>query len=101
MTKFLWLPLATLRTPVLVALVALPALCMTGCAGLSGNAVYKYQKTGDDCTLTVDTGRVLAAGIAVTLEECDVKVEAPSVGQGANPVKDVIAILDAAKGGDK
>jgi len=99
--KFYAGALATLRTPVLVALVALTGMSLGGCAGLSGNAVYKYQKTGDDCTLTVDTGRVLAAGIAVTLEECDVKVEAPSVGQGANPVKDVIAILDAAKGGDK
>ena len=76
-------------------------LLLGGCASLGGNSVYKYQKVGEDCSLTVDTGRVLAAGIAVTLEECDVKVEAPSVGQGANPVKDVIAILDAAKGVDK
>lgn len=82
-----------------VTLATLLTLCTTGCAGLSGNAVYKYQKTGDDCTLMVDTGRVLAAGIAVTLEDCNVSVEAPSVGQGANPVKDVLAILEAAKGG--
>ena len=97
MRKFYAVALATLRTPVLVALVALPALCMTGCAGLSGNAVYKYQKTGDDCTLTVDTGRVLAAGIQVQLNECNVTVDAGKVEQGGNTIKDVVDLLGLLK----
>jgi len=80
-----------------VALATLLPLCITGCAGLSGNAVYKYQKTGDDCTLTVDTGRVLAAGIQVQLNECNVTVDAGKVEQGGNTIKDVVDLLGLLK----
>ena len=81
-----------------VALATLLPLCITGCAGLSGNAVYKYQKTGDDCTLTVDTGRVLAAGIQVQLNECNVTVDAGKVEQGGNTIKDVVDLVKEVKG---
>lgn len=97
MRKFYAVALATLRTPVLVALVALTGMSLGGCAGLSGNAVYKYQKTGDDCTLTVDTGRVLAAGIQVQLTECNVTVDAGKVEQGGNTIKDVVDLLGLLK----
>ena len=98
MRKFYAGVLATLRTPVLVALVALTGMSLGGCAGLSGNAVYKYQKTGDDCTLTVDTGRVLAAGIQVQLTECNVTVDAGKVEQGGNTIKDVVELVKEVKG---
>lgn len=76
-----------------VTLATLLTLCTTGCAGLSGNAVYKYQKVGEDCSLTVDTGRVLAAGIAVQLIDCDVTVDAGKVEKGGNSIKDVVDLL--------
>lgn len=81
-----------------VTLATLLTLCTTGCAGLSGNAVYKYQKTGDDCTLMVDTGRVLAAGIAVQLIGCDVTVDAGKVEKGGNTIKDVVDLVKEVKG---
>lgn len=81
-----------------VPLITLLTLCTTGCAGLSGNAVYKYQKVGEDCSLTVDTGRVLAAGIAVQLIDCDVTVDAGKVQQGGNTIKDVVELVKEVKG---
>lgn len=70
-----------------------------GCASLSGNAMYTYQKTGPDtCTLKVDTGRVLAAGISVQLIECDVTVDAGKVEGGGNTIKDVVELVREVKG---
>lgn len=72
-------------------------LLLGGCASLGGNSVYKYQKTGDDCTLTVDTGRVLAAGIQVQLNECNVTVDAGKVEKGGNSIKDMVDLLGLLK----
>ena len=74
-------------------LMLLCALTLGGCGGLTGNAVYKYTKTGEDCTLTVDTGRVLAAGIQVQLTECNVTVDAGKVTPGGNTIKDMVDLL--------
>lgn len=82
-----------MRRLFVVLLITLLTLCTTGCAGLSGNAVYKYQKVGDDCSLTVDTGRVLAAGIQVELVDCNVTVDAGKVEKGGNSIKDVVDLL--------
>lgn len=76
-----------------VPLITLLALSLASCAGLSGNAVYKYQKVGEDCSLTVDTGRVLAAGIQVELVDCDVTVDAGKVEKGGNSIKDMVDLL--------
>lgn len=81
-----------------VTLATLLTLGTTGCAGLSGNAVYKYQKVGEDCSLTVDTGRVLAAGIQVELVDCDVSVDAGKVEKGGNTIKDVVELVKEVKG---
>ena len=80
-----------------LALAALLAASLTGCGGLSGNAVYKYTKTGEDCTLMVDTGRVLAAGIQVELTECNVTVDAGKVEQGGNTIGDMVQLLGLLK----
>jgi len=87
--------LATLRTPLLAGLVA---LLMGGCASLSGNAMYTYKKVGEDCSLQVDTGRVLAAGISVQLIDCDVTVDAGKVEGGGNTIKDVVELVKEVKG---
>lgn len=77
-----------------LALVLALAL-LGGCAYFtSPNAQYSYQRTGDDCTLTVDSGRVFAAGVDVKLTDCDVAVTAGKVEQPAprNDLKDVIEL---------
>lgn len=96
MSNLFGVTLATLRTPLLVGLVA---LLIGGCASLSGNAMYTYQKTGPDlCTLKVDTGRVLAAGVSVSLIGCDVTVDAGKVEGGGNTIKDVVELVKEVKG---
>lgn len=96
MSNLFGVPLATLRTPLLVGLVA---LLVSGCASLSGNAMYTYEKVGTDCSLKVDTGRVLAAGISVQLIDCDVTVDAGKVEQGSgNTIKDVVELVKEVKG---
>lgn len=95
MSNLFGVPLATLRTPLLVGLVAL----LGGCASLSGNAMYTYEKVGTDCSLKVDTGRVLAAGVSVQLEDCNVTVDAGKVEQGSgNSIKDVVELVKEVKG---
>jgi len=53
-------------------LTMLAALALLGgCAYLtSPNARYSYQRTGADCTLTVDSGRVFASGPPALPRSC-------------------------------
>ena len=84
----------------LMCIAALASL--SGCAYLtSPNARYSYQRTGADCTLTVDSGRVFAAGVDVRLNDCDVTVTAGKVdaGPARNDLKDVAELVRAVKGG--
>lgn len=98
MRRLFVVPLITLRTPVLVALVALLALCTTGCAGLSGNALYTYERTSAaECKISIDSGRVMSAGISISLRECDVTVDAGKLEKGGNTVKDVVDLLGILK----
>jgi len=88
-------PLATLRTPLLAGLVA---LLLSGCASLTGSALYSYERSGPEaCTLKVDTGRVLDAGVSVKLNECNVTVSAGKVESGGNTAKDVLDLLREVK----
>lgn len=84
-------------------LVCIAALALlSGCAYLtSPNARYSYQRTGADCTLTVDSGRVFAAGVDLRLTDCDVTVTAGKVdaGPARNDLKDVADLVRAVKGG--
>lgn len=81
-----------------IALATLLPLCTTGCAGLSGNAMYTYERTSaDECRLTIDSGRVLSAGVSVQLIECDVTVDAGKLEKGGNTVKDVIDLIGILK----
>jgi hypothetical protein len=47
--------------------------------------------------LTVDTARVLEGGVAVTLDECDVTVEAGKTTSGSNSIADVVDLVDRLK----
>lgn len=71
------------------------AVCTTGCSTLTGGATYTYNRTSaDTCTLEVSTGRVLEGGVAVTLAECDVTVDAGKTTSGSNSISDVVKLVD-------
>lgn len=81
-----------------VPLATLLGVYLTGCASLTGSALYSYVRTGPDtCTLKVDTGRVLDAGVSVKLNECNVTVSAGKVESGGNTAKDVLDLLREVK----
>lgn len=73
---------------------------LSSCAILqSPNARYTYQRTGADCTLTVDSGRAFSAGVDVQLKNCDVQVTAGKVEAPKNDLKDVLDLAKILKGG--
>jgi hypothetical protein len=80
-----------------LTIAALLVLALSGCASLGGGAVYTYQKTGEDCTLTVDSGRTLEAGVHLELTDCDIKVDAGKLAQGANGLHDVVELVKELK----
>ncbi len=64
----------------------LPLVCLliNGCASLTGNAFYKYEKRTDQtCVVTIDSGRRMSAGAELEITDCDVKVKTPSLEQGS------------------
>lgn len=76
------------------ALLLVGALLLGGCASMSGNALYTYERTGaEECKLSIDSGRVLSAGVSVQLVECDVTVDAGKVEKGGNSIKDMVDLL--------
>lgn len=82
-----------------IALV-LAFVALGGCAYFtSPNAHYSYTRTGDQCTLAVDSGRVLAAGIDLKLTDCDVTVTAGKVESPQNDLKDVLGLAKILRGG--
>lgn len=66
---------------------------MTSCASLTGSAFYRYQKVGEDCIVTIDSGRVMKAGASLEIDGCDIKVTAQSLEQGGSSVADVNILL--------
>lgn len=78
----------TSTTNTTAALLSTLLIC-SGCAGfspVSGGGAYQYEKTtatGDVCRLTVDSNRVMEAGVDVEItQDCGIKVKATSVTQG-------------------
>ena len=71
------------------------AVALAGCSSLTGGATYTYSRTSaEQCTLVVDSARVVEGGIAVSLDECDVTVEAGKVTSGSNSISDEVAPSD-------
>lgn len=57
---------------------------LAGCASLTGNAFYKYEKKADGtCTVTIDSGRNVTGPIGASVTDCDVEVTASDLKQGA------------------
>ncbi len=78
------------------------AVALAGCSSLTGGATYTYSRTSaEQCTLVVDSARVVEGGIAVSLDECDVTVEAGKVTSGSNSISDVVKLVDLLKPVDK
>ena len=55
------------------------ATSMWGDAG-AGGAVYVYEKTGDDCTLTITSGREVSGGGDILIDSCNVTVQVEKMG---------------------
>lgn len=68
---------------------------LSGCASLTGSAFYTYTKVGEDCTVKIDSGRVLKAGASLEIKECNIKVTANSLEQGASSLKDATELFSA------
>ena len=80
-------------------LLSCAAVTATGCSALTGGATYTYNRTSaEQCTLVVDSARVVEGGIAVSLDECDVTVEAGKVTSGSNSISDVVKLVDLLNG---
>ncbi len=75
----------------MLSLTLIPLI--SGCASLGGNALYKYQKVGSDCTVTIDSGRILKAGATLELTDCNIKVSANSLEQGNAGVGDLTNLV--------
>lgn len=75
-------------------LLGCAALTATGCSSLTGGAIYTYNRTSAEvCTLTVDTARVLEGGVTMSLNECNVTVNAGKTTSGGNTVADVVNLV--------
>lgn len=68
----------------LVGMLAAVVASVTGCASLTGNALYTYKRTGlHECSLTVDSGRQLPSGYTVGIGgDCSVTGVVPVATQG-------------------
>lgn len=68
-------------------------LALSGCASLTGSAFYKYTKTGNDCVVTIDSGRIMKAGATLSITDCNITVSAKSMDQGGSSIADINALL--------
>lgn len=84
-----------MRSRTLTAMLC--SISLASCASMGGGAVYTYQKIGEDCTLTVDSGRTMEAGVHLELTDCDIRVDAGKVGQGQSQLKDVVELVKELK----
>jgi len=62
---------------------------LSGCASLGGNAFYTYTKVGNDCSVKIDSGRVLKAGATLSINKCNITVTANSLEQGNGSISEV------------
>lgn len=73
-------------------------LSLAGCALLTGNATYVYERVNQDgssCTLNVDSGRTVQGGVGMTIgNSCELQVQANGVGQGGSSIPDLNGTLD-------
>lgn len=77
----------------MILVISLLCVGISGCASLGGNAFYTYTKVGEDCTVKIDSGRVLKAGASLSIKECDITVTANSLEQGGSSIADVNALI--------
>lgn len=79
-------------------LMLLLVVFFSGCASLSGNAMYRYERQtieGAKCSLIVDSGRTVQGGVSMSLgDNCELQVQANGVGQGQSSVPDLNGLLD-------
>lgn len=78
--------------------IILGFLALSGCASFTGSAFYTYTKVGTDCTVKIDSGRVLKAGATLKITDCNIEVSANSLEQGTSSVKDATALVNSIGG---
>lgn len=77
----------------LAVLCAILVISMPGCAAFGGGATYTYQRQGDNCTVTIESGRTLDAGVDLQLNQCDITVHAGKLAPGSSGVTDLTDLV--------
>ncbi len=65
----------------LIAVVLVAAL-LAGCSSLGGNASYTYTRTGNDCTVRIESGRNVEGPASAQITDCNVDIGAGALSQG-------------------